>query len=140
MKKLLTFALSAIIVMLSACTKDNTCVKQMAEIITKGAEQYKAIDAGELTIEELSEDELFKMPNGNIFANDDIYAIIEANKDYELTKEDKEILKNAVNKFVTEGEDLSIDIMSTNTAAHNADATIDQSKTLKDLYYYGGSL
>lgn len=139
MKKLLTFALSAIIVMLSACTKDNTCVKQMAEIITKGAEQYKAIDAGELAIEELSED-LFKMPNGNIFANDEIYAIIEANKDYELTKEDKEILKNAVNKFVTEGEDLSIDIMSTNTAAHNADATIDQSKTMKDLYYYGGTL
>ena len=139
MKKLLTFALSAIIVMLSACTKDNTCVKQIAEIITKGAEQYKAIDAGELAIEELSED-LFKMPNGNIFANDEIYAIIEANKDYELTKEDKEILKNAVIKFVTEGEDLSIDIMSTNTAAHNADATIDQSKTMKDLYYYGGSL
>ncbi|MGN0229105.1 MAG: hypothetical protein ACI4BH_04770 [Muribaculaceae bacterium] len=139
MKKLLTFALSAIIVMLSACTKDNTCVKQMAEIITKGAEQYKAIDAGELTIEELSDD-LFKMPNGNIFANDEIYSIIEANKDYELTKEDKEILKNAVNKFVTEGEDLSIDIMSTNTAAHNADATIDQSKTMKDLYYYGGTL
>lgn len=139
MKKLLTFALSAIIVMLSACTKNNTCVKQIAEIITKGAEQYKAIDAGELTIEELSDD-LFKMPNGNIFANDEIYAIIEANKDYELTKEDKEILKNAVTKFVTEGEELSIDIMSTNTAAHNADATIDQSKTLKDLYYYGGSL
>lgn len=139
MKKLLTFALSAIIVMLSACTKDNTCVKQIAEIITKGAEQYKAIDAGELAIEELSDD-LFKMPNGNIFANDEIYAIIEANKDYELTKEDKEILKNAVIKFVTEGEDLPIDIMSTNTAAHNADATIDQSKTLKDLYYYGGSL
>lgn len=139
MKKLLTFALSAIIVMLSACTKDNTCVKQIAEIITKGAEQYKAIDAGELAIEELSED-LFKMPNGNIFANDEIYAIIEANKDYELTKEDKQILKNAVNKFVTEGEDLSIDIMSTNTAAHNADATIDQSKTMKDLYYYGGTL
>ncbi|MGM9860613.1 MAG: hypothetical protein ACI31C_07650 [Muribaculaceae bacterium] len=139
MKKLLTFALSAIIVMLSACTKDNTCVKQMAEIITKGAEQYKAIDAGELTIEELSDD-LFKMPNGNIFANDEIYSIIEANKDYELTKEDKEILKNAVNKFVTEGEDISIDIMSTNTAAHNADATIDQSKTMKDLYYYGGTL
>lgn len=137
MKNLFTFALSAIILFMSACTKDNTCVKQIAEIISAGAEQYQKVDNGELAIEDISEEDLFTTPDGNIFDNPKIYEIIKANKDYKLTEEDKQILKKEVSKFKREGK--GIDAVIETATFNTADDAIDRAKTLRDLWYNGST-
>lgn len=131
MKNLFTFALTAIILFLSACTKDNTCVKQIAKIISAGAEQYQKIYNGELAIEDIPEEDLFTTPDGNIFDNPKIYEIIIANKDYKLTEEDKQILKKEVSKFKREGK--SIDAVIATATFIKADDAINCAKTLRDL-------
>lgn len=132
MKNLFTFALAAIILFMSSCTKDNTCVKQIAEIISAGAEQYQKIDSGELAIEDISEEDLFTMPDGNIFDYPKIYEIIKNNKDYKLTEEDKQLLKNEVSKFNRDDVVMAV-------AFNSADDAIDRAKTLRDLWYNGST-
>lgn len=135
---MLLFAVAAVMMMLSACTNDNTCVKQIVEVINQGAEQYKALENGSIDLNDLQDGELFTMPNGNIFANEQIYAIIEKNADYKLTDTDKTLLTDAVKQFASEKDNL--EAMATNAASQHAIGTIISAKKLKDLYAHGSTL
>lgn len=135
MKKMLLFAVAAVMMMLSACTNDNTCVKQIVEVINAGYIQHQAIDNGELQISDIPEADFFNWPYGNIFANEKIYAIIEKNAEYKLTDTDKELLNNSVEQFIkdsTEMDDAAI-------VADHAKDTIRSAKKLKDLYAHGST-
>lgn len=138
MKKLFLLATAAVMMVISACTKDNTCVKQIAEEINLGYAQSQAINDGTLKIEEIPSGEFFNWPNGNVFENEKIFAIIEANKDYTLTDEDKEILTNAIQQFI-KPSDGNLETDDTNIMADNAKDAIRSSKTLKDLFAHGST-
>lgn len=138
MKKLFLLATAAVMMVISACTKDNTCVKQIAEEINLGYAQSQAINDGTLKIEEVPSGEFFNWPNGNVFENEKIFAIIEANKDYTLTDEDKEILTNAIQQFI-KPSDGNLETDDTNIMADNAKDAIRSSKTLKDLFAHGST-
>lgn len=123
--------------MLTACTQDNTCVKQIVKLINQGAEQQQGIDQGIINFDSLEDGDLFQMPGGNLFANEQIWKIIETNSDYKLTNEDKEMLRDAVDRFSSNGDDVYA--IANNAMVLNAKGAIDASKTLKDLYANGGS-
>lgn len=123
MKKVILLMVATIVLGLTACsTKDNSCVKDIVAILTEGAKQNQADDL----------DNLFIMPDGNVFANEKVLTVVEANKDYELTSEDREELKKTVQLFKTlndggqaaELEGLQVQML---------EANIDAAKTLGDL-------
>lgn len=136
MKKMLLLAATVFMMMLTACTQDNTCIKQIVEVINQGAQQHHDLENGTIDYDSLKEGELFQMPGGNLFANEQIWKIIEANADYKLTDADKEMLSTAVEQFTSDGDD--IPALANNAMVLNAKGAIDTSKTLKDLYAHGG--
>lgn len=138
MKKMLTFAIAVLMMGLAACTKDNTSVKQIVEVINAGYEQHQGIANGTVQIAKLANDEYFNWPDGNIFANEKIFAIIAADKDYTLTDEDKAMLTEAVEQFIIPGANL--DASSQHMMANHAKDTIRGAKKLKDLYAHGSTL
>jgi hypothetical protein len=133
MKKVILMMVAAILLGLSACTnKENTCIKDIVAILTEGAKQNQADDV----------DNLFIMPDGNVFANEKVLAIVEANKDYKLTDEDKSELKKAVQLFKTHKADSEEAIMFEaskmiaeieDTQVQWMESNIDAAKSLGDL-------
>lgn len=124
-------------------TSDNTSVKDVVALIDKGAAQQDSIDNGTLDISDIPEADYFNTPNGNIFANEKILAVIKANPDYKLSNADKEILTAAVEKYFAGGKTETSTVYGAyadglNTAGQNiAKEAIEGAKTLQDLYKIG---
>lgn len=132
--KHLNFSLFILIsLFLSSCS--NHSVEDIAGIINNAAEQ-KAKEA------DGANEARFMIPDGNIFANPEIKAIIVDNNSYELSFKDKVTLKDAVDKLYPETIS-DLDALSTptgkilydmNQAIRNKNlAYIDAAKTLGDL-------
>jgi hypothetical protein len=123
MKKVILLMVAAIALGLTACSnKDNTCVKDIVAILTDGAKQNQTDDL----------DNLFIMPDGNAFANEKVLAVIDANKDYKLTDDDKAQLKETVQQFKTlDGDSQAAELERLQVKMLEAD--IDAAITLSDL-------
>lgn len=141
MKKFFLFGAGILFMLMGACSKDNSCVTQIAEIVNEGAAQRQALRDSTITLDELG-DNMFTTPHGNIFGYSKVYEIIAANPDYKLTDEDKRILTEAVKKFRSGDEPNKDDILDMDDylVSKNAEITIETSKTLKDLYSHGSAL
>lgn len=128
----------------SGGSSDNSSVKDVVALIDAGTEQSLQIEAGTLNISDIPEADFFNTPNGNIFANAKILAVIKANPDYKLTSADKEMLTAAVEKYFGSK---SVEETSTSFGAaasaindmglSNAKKAINEAKTLNDLYKIG---
>lgn len=139
MKKIFIFGAGILLMLMAACAKDNSCVTSIADIINQGYEQHQAINDSSLLIKDIPEGDFFNWPDGNVFANEKIFAIIKTNPDYKLTEEDKDILINAVEQFISQA-DGDLEAIDANIMADHAKDTIRSSKTLKDLYGHGSTL
>ena len=141
MKKIFLFGAGILFMLMAACSKDNSCVTQIVEIVNEGAAQRQALRDSTVTFEELG-DNIFTTPRGNIFGYSKIFEIIESNPDYKLTVEDKRMLKEAVKKFRSGDEPQKDDMeeMDDYLVSKNAEITIETSETLKDLFGHGSAL
>lgn len=124
-------------------SSDNTSVKDVVVLIDKGAAQQDSIDNGTLDISDIPEADYFNTPNGNIFANEKILAVIKANPDYKLSNADKEILTAAVEKYFAGGKTETSTVYGAMADGLNsaglsiAKEAIEGAKTLNDLYKIG---
>ena len=132
MKQVIYLFVLLISLALSACggSSDNTSVKEIVSVVNTATETNKRVAqeeaSGARQFGELHDDEVFITPNGNIFANDSVLAIIKAEPDYKLTDADKEMLLTAISAYF--GNDtfgLSV-----------AKDAIKKAKTLNDLYKF----
>lgn len=112
-------------------------------LIDKGTAQQDSIDNGTLDISDTPEADYFNTPNGNIFANEKILAVIKANPDYKLSNADKEMLTTAVEKYFAGGKTETSTVYGAmaddlNSAGLSiAKEAIEGAKTLNDLYKIG---
>ena len=124
----------------SCGSNDNTCVKEIVKLIDEGTQQRIATDNGTLDISDIPEADYFTTPNANIFGNPKILAVIKANPKYKLTAEDKEMLNKAVKEYFGTFKVETSTIYGALADGLNeagliiATETIEQSKTLLDLY------
>lgn len=150
MKKLMYLFISFLLLGLTACggSGDNTSVKEIVNIIDNATQTEKRIAeeeaSGQRQFGELHDDEVFNVPNGNIFANEEILKLINANPKYKLTETDKQMLTSAVEGYFNPNVSESNSTLSgaatsgLNSAAMGvAKETIDEAKTLHDLYKIG---
>lgn len=136
MKRFFLITIAAVAVLLNACKQDNTPVVQITEIINEGAQQYADVRNGKVSFDSIAASgELFQTPNGNIFENERIYAIIHENPKYTLTDEDKEMLIKALDGFRCEGD--GIEDIGSNMVAMHGTTTVQSSKQLRDLFAHG---
>lgn len=150
MKKVIYLLIAVLSLALTACggSGDNTSVKEIVNIIDQAAQTEQRIAAeeasGQREFGELHDGEVFITPNGNIFANEEILALINANPKYKLTEADKEMLTAAVEQYFNANAPES---NSTLAGAYTdglisaglsiAKEAIDGAKTLHDLYKIG---
>lgn len=110
MKKTIYFLFFAVALCLSSCGGSATnSVKEIAAIIEDGAKRDQAFDAqNEISLKgdslvvpdiEIADEDAFISPDGNVFKNDAIKKIIEANSSAKLSDDDKATLKAAVEKL-----------------------------------------
>lgn len=124
-------------------SSDNTSVKDVVSLIAKGAAQQDSIDNGTLDICDIPEANYFNTPNGNIFANKKILAVIKANPDYKLSNTDKEMLTTAIEKYFAGGKTETSTVYGAYADGLNAAGlsiakeAIEDAKTLYDLYKIG---
>ncbi len=123
---------------------DNTSVKDVVALIDEGTKQSQAIESGNLDISDISEADLFTTPNGNIFANEKILAVIKANPNYKLSNADKEMLTTAVERYFGANAPSGTSTLAgayadgLNAAGLNiGKEAIEDAKTLHDLYKIG---
>lgn len=142
MKHLFFLLILSLSCVLYSCggSSDNTSVKDVVALINEGAKQQEAIDNGSLDISNISEADYFNTPNGNIFANEKILAVIKADPNYKLTNADKDMLTTAVEKYFGANKTETSTVYGAmadglNTVALNiAKEAIEGAKTLNDLY------
>lgn len=142
MKHSFLFLIIAISCFLWSCggNADNTSVKDVVALIDKGAAQQDSIDNGMIDIIDIPEGDLFTTPNGNIFGNHKILAVIKSNPDYKLSATDKDMLTKAVEKYFGASKSESTTAYGSmanglNAAGLNiAKEAIEDAKTLNDLY------
>lgn len=141
------FFISFLLLGLTACggSGDNTSVKEIVNIINNATQMEQRIAeeeaSGQRQFGELHDGEVFITPNGNIFANEEILALINANPKYKLNDTDKEMLTTAVEQYFGAGAPESNSTLAgayadgLNSAGLSiAKEAINRAKTLHDLY------
>lgn len=143
MKHSFLFLIIAISCFLWSCggNADNTSVKEVVALIDAGTKQSQEIESGKLDISDISETDFFTTPNGNIFGNPKILAVIKSNPDYKLSDTDKEMLTTAVEEYFRANTPSGTSTLAgayadgLNAAGLNiAKEAIEDAKTLNDLY------
>ena len=141
MKKVIYIMVAFISLALCSCgSNDNTCVKEIVKLIDEGTQQRIATNNGTLEISDIPEGEYFTTPNGNIFANTKILAVIKSNPKDKLTAEDKDMLTKAVKEYFGAFKVETTTVYGATADGLNsagleiATESINQAKTLNDLY------
>lgn len=138
MKKLLYSLLAVFALYLWACTGNspaNEVVQYINDAVQREEAFKTAMDNGEKTISDITNDDFFLRPLGFVFANPSLIDIIKKNADYKLTPKDKKLLTEAVVDLdppVPASEMSKLDSI-TNEGRNHTLSQIENAETLGDL-------